>query len=1044
MELVTDGILHPRITELFSTKRRLYQHQEAAITAVTHACQNIVVATGTGSGKTECFLVPMMDGLLKEEEKLSDAGVRALILYPMNALVNDQVKRLRQILCHQNPAYPLIRFGFYTSRTDKDPQAAESALRDELTSYDAKDLQALFTKEDLDTLKLTTREKLVDKALERIQSVQALSRQEIQDKPPHILVTNYSMLEHMLIRPREKGTIFKESRRTFNTLIIDEAHTYDGSTGTEVSMLLNRLKVALGKEKGQIRCIATSASLGEKEQDNKVLEFASNLFDEQIDRVVRGNRQSAKVRLGDPSEIDWQPEEVLEVLSSFNIPASNASLDDWISELRYLIADSVLDAAISQAGKDFNKLLWYALKQHPLIHRAIDILGRSPLPWHELVRSVDLWQMELPQLLNQDVDPEFLDIVERALSKLLQIGSLAKENSEDLPLLPIRIHLLFRSLEGVYNCINPKCREVYLNEKHTCDRCQSPVVEVGSCSQCGEVYFLSKRSSAGQLLSLPRTNQACQESKDIYTLTLEPSAGSTEDEDDDIDGESEESPESPDSNRSTFIITKTESGWSGEPRVGSFTQPEKDNIQVFNLVWHRHKDDKGIEGRYLNKCVACGSTPNRSLAINRFITYTDAPLVAAIDSLFHLLPETKSNERENSQRKLLTFSDSRQDAAFFASDFQRSHTESLYRQMLWQAFDRAKNTNGISDVERVTDALANSFLETSIVHPDRDHDFHHKSYHPQDPIDGRQNENRCQEMAKKRAKEILIREFAIPFARRTSLESYALAACHIPFKSNDSLVTWTAEHFEIFEVEAIIFLTRLTDIIRRSGIISIAGASSYFPETGGNISTKRPEIIERATGKSKRELFLEKPQREGRVDRAFLDSQSFLPKWKNDGNPAKAQNRLGWYFSQIFPILPSKASLVALFEQMRSSGILVKANTGFHLKWDLCNIEQTTADWYKCDRCQQIIHIPHRSELQESTLRIDRCHAYRCEGKLHPHTTGQIDADTAEHYDRYLLQHRQEIIPLRSQEHTAQLGTDELAARENNFRQGKINLLSCS
>ena len=96
-ELVTDGILHPRITELFSTKRRLYQHQEAAITAVTHACQNIVVATGTGSGKTECFLVPMMDGLLKEEEKLSDAGVRALILYPMNALVGVKARYAQKL-----------------------------------------------------------------------------------------------------------------------------------------------------------------------------------------------------------------------------------------------------------------------------------------------------------------------------------------------------------------------------------------------------------------------------------------------------------------------------------------------------------------------------------------------------------------------------------------------------------------------------------------------------------------------------------------------------------------------------------------------------------------------------------------------------------------------------------------------------------------------------------------------------------------------------------------------------------------------------------
>jgi ATP-dependent helicase YprA (DUF1998 family) len=121
----------------------LYEHQEKAIRAVVEQQQNIIVATGTGSGKTECFLIPMLDMLLKEKDNLSLAGVRVVILYPMNALVNDQVKRLRQLLCRQKTVR--IKFGFYTSRTQQEERKAIEALRQEFAAYDPEELRQLFT-----------------------------------------------------------------------------------------------------------------------------------------------------------------------------------------------------------------------------------------------------------------------------------------------------------------------------------------------------------------------------------------------------------------------------------------------------------------------------------------------------------------------------------------------------------------------------------------------------------------------------------------------------------------------------------------------------------------------------------------------------------------------------------------------------------------------------------------------------------------------------------------------------------------------------------
>ena len=92
-QLASEGLLDKKLLQLFDPDRPLYAHQEAAVVAAVHDNANIVVATGTGSGKTECFLIPMLQCLTQDPRP----GMQALILYPMNALVNDQVKRLRKL-----------------------------------------------------------------------------------------------------------------------------------------------------------------------------------------------------------------------------------------------------------------------------------------------------------------------------------------------------------------------------------------------------------------------------------------------------------------------------------------------------------------------------------------------------------------------------------------------------------------------------------------------------------------------------------------------------------------------------------------------------------------------------------------------------------------------------------------------------------------------------------------------------------------------------------------------------------------------------------
>ena len=148
--------------------RPLYLHQEQAIRKVT-AGRNVVVASGTGSGKTESFLLPILNALSAEHARGAlGPGVRALLLYPMNALANDQIKRLRQILAH----VPHITFGRYVGDTSwTAPEAAEKFA-------------------------------VLNPGEPRLPN-ELLSRAEMRERPPHLLLTNYAMLEYLLLRPAD-------------------------------------------------------------------------------------------------------------------------------------------------------------------------------------------------------------------------------------------------------------------------------------------------------------------------------------------------------------------------------------------------------------------------------------------------------------------------------------------------------------------------------------------------------------------------------------------------------------------------------------------------------------------------------------------------------------------------------------------------------------------------------------------------------------------------------------------------------------------------
>ncbi len=236
-QLIGEGVLDRKMSEFVPNfhndpKSYLYQHQYESLVASKE--KNIIVASGTGSGKTECFLYSVLNNLFmsgETEATLAEGGVRVLLIYPMNALVSDQLKRIVGLLGNKHPS---VSVGMYTSQTPERQLTQEAAIARNLKPW--------------------------EKGPDGRQWLNyRRSREEIQNSPPNILITNYSMLEYMMLRRRD-DYVFAGGR--LQAVILDEAHLYSGSLGNDVTMLLRRALQRFGKTRDEVRFYATSATIG--------------------------------------------------------------------------------------------------------------------------------------------------------------------------------------------------------------------------------------------------------------------------------------------------------------------------------------------------------------------------------------------------------------------------------------------------------------------------------------------------------------------------------------------------------------------------------------------------------------------------------------------------------------------------------------------------------------------------------------------------------------------------------------------------------------
>ncbi len=587
--------------------RPLYLHQEEAIQRVARGC-NVVVATGTGSGKTEAFLYPILLHLYREflEGNLGP-GVRALVLYPMNALANDQRDRLGDICKRLKEAKSPFRFTFaqYIGETPEDEKDLSRHAQDHLASRQG--------------------HSIVENG--EVVHGELVLRTEMRRTPPHILLTNYSMLEYLLLRPGDSPLFDNGRARWWTFLVLDEAHQYRGARGIEMAMLLRRLKQRL-REGGQtesFRCIATSATLMGGEQDKSaVAKFASDLFGE--------NFYEKDVILGEAEPI---PE------------PSSAKLgyEDY----------RVLRKVLSGKGASLDGISRIAEKVHvppPMESSISRNVGRI---LQADARSVNLRRLITgkPVEVKNVADQVFEDLPEHkrveALANLVDILLMAEDPLSGAPLLSARYHLFLRSLEGAFVSYWPE-KKVFLDRKADC-----AAFEVALCRECGQHYFVARKNfKEGKIQEPVRDPNDANFGATFLRPIENGEEESEEDENDDIP-----------SKAMLYLCVRCGEVSRNEPTCGH---------NSFLRVIREESPSDEDKADQLARCSACGYTAAGRDPVREVVHGTDGPHAVIATTLYILLPEER--------KKVLAFADGRQEAAFFAWYLENSYRDILSRNLI--------------------------------------------------------------------------------------------------------------------------------------------------------------------------------------------------------------------------------------------------------------------------------------------------------------------------------------------------------------------------
>lgn len=915
-ELINDEILTPGFRKVnLPQARPLYKHQEMAILKVCKG-KNLVVSTGTGSGKTESFLIPILNQILKEsDEGVLTSGVRALLIYPMNALANDQVERLRTILSQT----PEITFGCYTGQT-------REKYEDALIEYKSLNNGAVPLINEL------------------------ICRKQMKQTPPHILITNYAMLEYLMLRPDDSVFFSVEYAEKWKYIVLDEAHVYTGSTGIEVSMLLRRLKAKLNNP--DIRYILTSATLGNENQNDEVARFAENLCDSHfaLVDVVRAVRVTHKqerttVCLGHgfydeiATKIDngVQESEIIDyILCTLKIPVKSNSLEE-------LLYDLVL-----------HDELYWKMREILQCPRTVDEVSRL-LEWSST-----------------------------QVANFVTVASKCEKNGDKL--FDARYHMFLRATESVFITLNPS-NKLFLTRKEfheENDGCLYKTFEIATCSSCHAIYLIGKIEGSFFVQSANFIEPAQK------TMFLLSDNISDTDEDHTLENEQIMADMYEICSRCGYIFK------TGSPEINRCDHGKQYYVKVIKV------SVKNETGK-LTKCLSCENTNNYGM-LRTFFTGQEAVTSVIGTALFEELPsykivhevrqadddcgfgtttESAYAHKTKEAKQYIAFSDSRQAAAFFASYFDQTYRNILYKRLVAEtlAMNNSRGENQLQSAVDFVEDLIWQFEKHCIA--DKNHD-----------------------QTRKEAWKAILHEI-VDNNGTTSLSCMGILGLAVNDTGIVANTKYNLSHQEVATLCNVFASGMMADAAIVYNVPLNKADKEFFTHAGVEYSYSLSD----SNSKSYR--------------------RSFIPTKVNMKNKRvdyllRVLERKGFNID----IDQAVKLLTAFWTRFFESNQIVKAVDGAY-KIDVEKIMITrNAKWYICDKCKKITI--HNIE--------NVCPAYKCNGSLH-----LIDPDSWFKENHYYQMYRNlEIREMKVVEHTAQLDKDTAYNYQKQFQRKEIDILSCS
>ena len=430
-------------------------HQERAFARLSPPYyQSTLVATGTGSGKTECFLLPLLEHCRQQASTSSNQGIKAILVYPMNALATDQAKRIAELI-HNTPSLNnKVTAGLYIGDKDDSPSPT-----------------------------MGPNKVITDK-------------QVIRDAPPDLLLTNYKMLDYLLVQPESQKLWRYNQPDTLRYIIVDEFHTFDGAQGTDLACLLRRLKHRLETPRQHLACVGTSATLGNASNKADMLRYAETIFQESFDEnaLIEEDRISAGDFLHD-ALLNMLPVPSPEQIDSLQPEAYNTPEAYLLAQAKLWLHNQAPEPTTPDTlTDDWQLALGKELKTLPIVHNLLRILADGPCDYAYLLEKFG-------QRLNL-IDNDHTEYPHRLLDSLLSLIAAARQEVQQdsgasilLPWVTLRVQHWFRELKRMVASVEHEPNLLFSDDL-TPEQLQKTLPAL-HCRDCGATGWGGVRPSVG-------------------------------------------------------------------------------------------------------------------------------------------------------------------------------------------------------------------------------------------------------------------------------------------------------------------------------------------------------------------------------------------------------------------------------------------------------------------------------------------------------------------------------------------------------------------